>query len=128
MILREPSAPAIVVRKLPTNPSDTSGIQGYYYKLDSPPTANDDGTWETSKPITGITVSGQGSHTLYLWLKDDAENVDYNNYETTTLYYDSEVLAPVSVTPIPSAWTPTNSFDITWNDPSDNVGLVTGAY
>ncbi len=72
-----------------TDPADASGIAGAYYKLDSPPTSNEDGTWTTQKPITGITVTGDGAHEFYLWLKDNAGNVDYNNYGSTTLYYDA---------------------------------------
>ena len=71
-----------------TNPSDVSGIAGAYYKLDSVPTSDTDGTWTTSKPIPNIAVSGDGSHPIYIWLKDNAGNVDYNNRGSTTLYYD----------------------------------------
>jgi parallel beta-helix repeat protein len=71
-----------------TNPADASGIKGAYYKLDAVPTSDTDGTWTTSKPVAGIAVSGDGSHAIYLWLKDNADNVNYLNYGATTLNYD----------------------------------------
>jgi hypothetical protein len=74
-----------------TNPSDDSGISRAYYKLDSPPTSNTDGNYVSGAGITSIpriTVSGDGSHVIYVWLMDNAGNVDYNNRLSTTLYYD----------------------------------------
>ena len=74
-----------------TNPLDNSGISGAFYKLDSPPTSNTDGTYVSGAGITsisGITVSGDGPHVIYVWLKDNAGNVNYNNRASTTLYYD----------------------------------------
>ncbi|UCG69137.1 MAG: hypothetical protein JSV09_15355, partial [Thermoplasmata archaeon] len=64
-----------------TNPSDLTGIVGAYYKLYSPPTSNTDGTYVPGADITsigGITVSGDGAHDIYVWLMDEANNVDYN--------------------------------------------------
>jgi len=94
-----------------TNPADTSGIQGAYYKLDSVPTSDEDGTWTTSKPIDGITVSGDGAHPIYIWLKDNAGNVNYVNRGTTTLYLDT-TRPETSITRGPA--NPTNSTSATF--------------
>lgn len=75
-----------------TNPIDPSGIVAAWYKLDSAPIANDDGTRVAGVDITSIsniTVSGEGAHAIYVWLEDGIGNIDYNNNSNTTLYYDS---------------------------------------
>jgi len=114
-----------------TNPSDTSGIVGAYYKLDSPPTSNTDGTYVSGtniQSISNITVSGEGSHTIYVWLRDAAGNVNYNNRSSTTLYYDPTApSAPQNLSASPSTWTNNNSFTVSWTNPSDTSGIV-GAY
>ncbi|MFX0144971.1 MAG: hypothetical protein ACFE9C_12950, partial [Candidatus Hodarchaeota archaeon] len=114
-----------------TNPLDTSGIIGAYYKLDSPPVANDNGTYITGEDIesiTGITVGTEGNHTLYLWLVDDVGNVDYTTYTITYLCLDgSDPSSPLSLTANPSSWTNVDGFDISWTNPSDVSGIV-GAY
>ncbi len=95
-----------------TNPSDPSGIAGAYYKLDSVPTSNTNGTWKTDKPITGITVSGSGSHPIYIWVRDRAGNINYVNRGNTTLYLD--ITAPTTPS-TPSTPTPTSDTTPTWN-------------
>ncbi|NLG27646.1 MAG: hypothetical protein GX557_07020, partial [Chloroflexi bacterium] len=76
-----------------TNPADYSGIASAYYKRGSAPTAGTDGTkftlpafGETS--IAGIALSQQGETPLYLWLKDQAGNVDHTSAVSTTLRWD----------------------------------------
>jgi len=110
-----------------STPSDLSGIAGAYYKLDSVPTSNTDGTYTTAKPITGITVSTDGEHLIYLWLKDNVGNINYVNRSITTLCLDRSVSAPTGVTATPGVWTSTNSFSVNWTNPSDLSGIV-GAY
>ncbi|MFX1590365.1 MAG: hypothetical protein ACFFC1_19705, partial [Promethearchaeota archaeon] len=114
-----------------TNPSDTSGIVGAYYKLDAAPTSNTDGIYTAGSNIetlTGITVSSNDTHSIYVWLKDAAGNVNYNNYNTTLLYLDGEdPNAPIDLAATPSSWTNIDSFDLTWTNPSDISGIV-GAY
>ncbi|MDD5687225.1 MAG: carbohydrate binding domain-containing protein [Elusimicrobia bacterium] len=84
-------------------PSDLSGIAGAYYKLGSAPQNNIDGTYTTSKPFN-VTVSQEGSTPLYVWLKDNAGNIDNNNSSTVMLRYD--IIPPVSVIsqPEPNSW------------------------
>jgi hypothetical protein len=114
-----------------TNPVDMSGIGGAYYKLDSPPTSDTDGTLVTGSDInsiSSITVTGDGTHTIYIWLQDNAANIDYNNYGTTTLYFDgSAPPQPIAVTANPSSWTATNSYSVSWTNPSEHSGIG-GAY
>ncbi len=60
------------------NPSDLSGIAGAYYKLDAEPTSPTDGIFVPGlNSISGITVTTEGAHPIYLWLKDRAGNVDH---------------------------------------------------
>jgi len=114
-----------------TNPTDTSGIVGAYYKLYTAPTSNTDGIYiagSNIETLTGITVSSNGTHTIYVWLKDAAGNVNYNNYNMTLLYLDREdPNAPIDLAATPSSWTNIDSFDLTWTNPSDISGIV-GAY
>ncbi len=113
-----------------SNPTDASGIIGIYYKLDAPPTSNADGTYVAGASINnliGIAVAGEGVHTIYLWLKDGAGNIDYSQYNTTTLYLDSSIITPIGFSATPNSWTSVNSFDIAWTNPSDLSGIV-GAY
>ncbi|MFX1267286.1 MAG: NosD domain-containing protein [Promethearchaeota archaeon] len=112
-----------------TNPVDTSGIIGAYYKLDSAPTSDTDGTYVSGGiSISGISVSTDGTHTVYVWLNDTAGNIDYNNYDTTLLYLDQEnPAAPTGLSADPSSWTNIDDFDLTWTNPSDLSGIV-GAY
>ncbi|UCG70302.1 MAG: Ig-like domain-containing protein, partial [Thermoplasmata archaeon] len=115
-----------------TNPSDLSGIIGTYYKLDIIPSSNTDGTFVSGAGITTINnifVSGDGQHTIYIWLKDGVDNLNYNNHNTTILYYDgSAPQAPTGLSVTPNTWTSTNSFTIDWTEPTDSSGIKTGAY
>ena len=79
-----------------------------YYKFDTPPKANDDGEeidgvyFVPSKGITYFKLyyrGQEGAHTIYVWFKDEAGNVDFNNYSSTTLYYDCTPPEIVSVSP-----------------------------
>jgi len=64
-----------------TNPSDTSGIAGAYYRLNSEPVFPTDGTFVTTTNfINNIQTPGEGSHTILVWLVDGAGNVDHLNY------------------------------------------------
>ncbi|MFX1502535.1 MAG: hypothetical protein ACFFDH_16355, partial [Promethearchaeota archaeon] len=70
----------------------TSGIVGAHYKLDALPDNNTDGNYEAGVSITlitGITIGSDGVHTVYVWLVDDAGNIDYTNYSSTQLFLDT---------------------------------------
>lgn len=114
-----------------TNPADTSGIVRAYYKLDNPPTSAEDGTSvavSTPPTINNIAVNGSGSHTVYVWLKDAAGNVDPANRETATLKLDAAApAAPAGLAVAPDGWTNINKFSFTWTNPED-VNGIDGAY
>ena len=66
-----------------TNPDEVSGITGAYYKLGAPPFWAEDGVWVHGadlERIEQITVPNEGEHTLYVWLKDVAGNVDHRKW------------------------------------------------
>ena len=76
------------------NPSDQTGIAAAWYKLDSPPASGSDGirvAGNDRKSISDITVSGNGSHAIYVWLEDAAGNKNHANRALTSLKYDSSV-------------------------------------
>jgi hypothetical protein len=77
-----------------TNPADTSGVIGVYYKLDYEPQSSSDwtGSFISTKVITqctGIAVS-EGRHGIYVWLVDKAGNADYTTarYRPDFFWYD----------------------------------------
>ncbi|MFX0024187.1 MAG: hypothetical protein ACFE9S_17810, partial [Candidatus Hermodarchaeota archaeon] len=102
-----------------------------YYKLNEAPTSDYDGIYVPGVNIdfiSNIIVSTDGNHTLYLWLVDEAGNLNYTHYMTTQLYLDTSApLAPSSLIATPDLWTNIDSFNITWINPSDMSGIV-GAY
>jgi hypothetical protein len=108
--------------------NETSGIMGAYYKFNSPPTSDTDGIWATARPILGVSVPSEGMHTMYLWLSDNAGNIDYLRYATVNLSFDSQdPLPPLDVISDPVGWTNVNSFDVSWTNPLDASGPK-GAY
>jgi hypothetical protein len=109
-------------------PSDTSGFSGAYYRFDSPPVSETDGIWAPTKPILGVSAPDEGSHTIYIWLLDNAGNIDFLSYGTTTLNFDTQDPAPpIDIAAVPGAWSNVNSFDINWINPNDTSGFA-GAY
>lgn len=75
-----------------TNPSDTSGIVGAYYRINEEPLFPTDGTFvATTNFIDGIQAPSEGSHAMLVWLVDGAGNVDHLNYRVhlNALRYDA---------------------------------------
>lgn len=63
------------------NPSDTSGIVGAYYRLNSEPLFSSDGVFiSTTNVIDNIQAPSEGLHTIVVWLVDGAGNVDHLNH------------------------------------------------
>jgi hypothetical protein len=110
------------------NPSDPSGIKRSLFKLSSPPTANYDttGTMRGAAPDT-VTASVPAGQNLYLWLEDNAGNLDYQNYAAVSLRYDTiPPSGSVASAPIHSN---TPSFNVNWTPGSDTGGSgLTGRY
>jgi hypothetical protein len=114
-----------------SNPSDTSGISGAYYKFGSVPTSNSDGIYVAGidlDSLTEISIGSDGTHTIYIWLNDSAGNVDHTNYATTQLNLDTtSPLSPNDLVASPISWTNVDSFNLYWTNPLDDSGIV-GAY
>jgi len=99
-----------------SNPAELSGIVGAYYKLDSPPSAWNDGTWmpgDNRVQITGISVNGEATHPLYVWLRDAAGNVNPAARQMVTLRYDRT--PPTSVVVVAPAKTTDTQFLVSWS-------------
>jgi len=118
-----------------TNGADTSGIAGVYYKLDSEPTNNTDGTYVAGASITSlssISVTGDGTHTIYVWLKDNAGLVDFVNRANTTLNYDATASSAPTVTssthPVEANWYNNNDPALDWNGLTDTSGIAGYSY
>lgn len=111
-----------------SNPSDLNGIGGAWYKLGAAPTAANDGTFVAGTNLTGLTdltVPGDGTHTLWLWLADGVGNADHTRAVAVTFALDTQPpagLSNVSVTP--ATWTRTNRFDLGWTVPADMSGIA----
>ena len=111
--------------------SGTSGIAtGAYYKLDAVPSGPTDGTWVASTPISGITVSGSGTHTVYIWLLDNVGNVNHVNRASSTLYFDNAAPAnPSSLTSsthTASTWSNKSVVQLQWSGASDTHSGLDG--
>jgi hypothetical protein len=99
-----------------TNPEDVSGITGAYYKLDTPPFWAEDGTWWYGADLEQfdvITVPNEGAHTLYVWLKDVAGNVDHRKWASVPLRYD--VSEPYEVSMIVPSLSTSVRFEVGWS-------------
>ncbi len=118
------------------NPESESPIVGAYYKIDSPPKGDDDGQYVQQKNggktgmITELEVGTEGSHSIYVWLKDEAGNVSATNREEGQLKFDkTPPEAPQKLAVNPYGWTAKNSFTVYWTNPdTSGVAPITGAY
>jgi len=108
-----------------TDPNDPSDIAGAYYKLYSPPNSNSDyDGYSTANPIPNIQVSTDGIHPIYVWLKDGAGNVDYNNAGTTDLNYDGTAPgAPINILWQDGQYSKDTAIIADWGDVSDTSGI-----
>ena len=110
------------------NPAEPSGIKRSLYKLSSPPTANFDTTGTLSAiPPDSVQATVLGGQALYLWLEDNIGNLDYHNYATVSLRYDS--IPPAGSVASSPAYSNVLSFDVSWTAGSDAGGSgLTGRY
>ncbi|MGC8827641.1 MAG: hypothetical protein ACP5TV_11640, partial [Anaerolineae bacterium] len=116
-----------------TNPADTSGIAGVYYKLDAPPTSSGDGTLVEGAGISSLSsliVSGNGAHPIYIWLKDSAGNANHSTHASATLYLDQDLpsapSAITSTTHSTAAWSQDNYVQVNWSGASDPTSGIAG--
>ncbi len=83
-----------------TNPADPSGIGGVYYQLDIDPLVG--GTpigpilGENISSLSGITVSGEGSHTVYIWLVDRAGNSSASTRAVRSNAFNYDITPPTT--------------------------------
>ena len=109
------------------NPADLSGIAGVRYSVDVTPTGDVSGTLRATPGITtltNLTVTAEGEHTVWVWLVDNATNVNYTTAQTVALRYDTSITAPVNLTVTPAAWTNANTFTVKWDNPADLSGIA----
>ncbi len=113
-----------------TNPPDFSEVVGAWYKLDTPPSAPNDGLFVmTTNVIAGITLPSDGAHPIYVWLQDAFGRADHQAAASTILYLDRVPPSPpFNLQGEPGrTWTNVNSFSLSWNNPPDTSGII-GAY
>ena len=72
--------------------------------------------------ISGISVNGEGSYDLYVWLRDWAGNVDLGERRTVSLQYDPTPPVDVSITAPASA--PQASFEVYWSANAAASGVL----
>ncbi len=76
-------------------PTDLSGIAGAYVKVGEPPLSPTNGAWHpgANSTLSHAQVPGEGEYKAYVWLKDNAGNVDHGNYgvweDALSLKYDA---------------------------------------
>lgn len=113
------------------NPADLSGIAGARYSVDVTPAGDLSGTLRSTPGITtltNLTAPVEGENTVWVWLEDNAGNVDYTTAQTVALRYDTSITAPVNLTATPAAWTNVNTFTVTWDNPDDLSGIAGARY
>lgn len=119
--------PAIVLNW--TNPADLSGINFALYKLDQPPANNYDFDGLTAldgEPPGEYVFPFTGTHTIYLWLVDNADNIDYTTYVQDDMQYDGTPPAGcVASSPVFSSEL---SFEVSWTAGSDEHSGISGVY
>jgi hypothetical protein len=108
-----------------TNPSDLSGISGAYYKLYTPPTSPNDGTWVAGSDlaqISNVTLGTAGAHWLYLWLTDTAGNASHTMRQATTLRYDP--VPPAGLVVVAPSSTIETHFVVSWSASDTLSGIA----
>jgi hypothetical protein len=112
-----------------TNPPDDSGIAKAYYKLDDAPSGPEDydGQGDPNE-ISNIQVNEDGEHNVYVWLEDNAGNVDTNAATKTSLRYDAT--DPTNVTITAPEHISETTFTVSWSaeDATSGVAYYTLKY
>ncbi len=78
-----------------TAPADLSGVVGAYYRLDSTPSFPTDGIYvQSPNTIENIQVPTEAAHSILVWLRDAAGNVDQQNYRVDLSSFRYDATAP----------------------------------
>jgi len=91
-----------------TNPAGDVTIAGAFYKIGDEPVNSDDGDYVIGNvtSISDITVSSEGIHNVYVWLKDLNDNYSHLNRSVTKVKLDSSspsILHTAITTTVPEA-------------------------
>jgi hypothetical protein len=111
-----------------TNPPDSSGIKRALYKLTTAPAHDYDttGTMRSLAPDTVIATI-QGGQMLYVWLEDNAGNVDYTQRSQVELRLDT--VPPTNAVASSPQYSTTTNFTVSWTAGNDTGGSgLSGAY
>ncbi len=113
-----------------SNPSDSSGIVGAYYRLDTEGASPTDGIRvDSTNSLTNIVVPSDGKHDLYIWLVDAAGNFNNlnRNVDTDVFWYDgTPPSSSVSLAPLLPAngwYSTTVTASFAGQDPAGGSGL-----
>jgi hypothetical protein len=107
--------------------SDTSGISVAYYKLGSPPSEESDFLGVT--PYNPFELVVTDRDVLYIWLKDGAGNVDYQNWASVDLLFDDDPVIGVEANVVSDTLNAGDTLKVTWSAGSDGGGSgVTEVY
>ncbi|HTY08660.1 MAG TPA: hypothetical protein VMF29_05805, partial [Candidatus Edwardsbacteria bacterium] len=110
-----------------TAPFDSSAIARHYAKLGSAPTGLSDTNNIKSSTAPFIVYQGtQGSRWLHVWERDSAGNCGWTaaKHDSVKLRFDNVAPAkPSGIAVSPSGWTSTNSFTVTFAQPSEVSGV-----
>ena len=112
------------------SPTEVSGIAGAWYKLESAPTSTTDGLSVTDvvTTLSGITVTAEGGHSLWVWLYDHAGNISHTMVVSGLLKYDGT--SPTGVTITAPTHISATTFTVSWlaKDATSGVAFYTVAY
>jgi hypothetical protein len=81
--------------------------------------------------ISGLSVPGEGDYTVRVWLEDAAGNTSAAS-SSAPIHLRYDATAPVSVRNLTLAngesWRSTNSFDVSWENPSGQLAPITSVH
>lgn len=110
-----------------TNPSDFSGIRRALYRLGSPPTNYFDTTGSMPYSPSSITLGISGVTNLYVWVQDNAGNVNHQNFAMVVLQYDG--IRPQNSMAISPDTSASRAFTVSWTRGMDSGGSgLSGRY
>ncbi|RKX45344.1 MAG: hypothetical protein DRP27_04375, partial [Thermotogae bacterium] len=102
-------------------PSDASGIAGYYWKVDS-----GSETWTTLRSVT-VPAQPDGTHVFYVRAKDNAGNIGaYGHHD-----FKIDTVRPTNPTnyasdPASGSWTQDNTIYVEWSGATDDLSGIDG--